>query len=499
MKKPSKVSTRNMAHALCAGGLAFACGLTAPAWACGGGAPAPESGTPMERAPHSTNLRVLIQWSGGLSDPASIVVAPSMQNVQGGFAWVVPVPSSVTPDDLFLMDTGVLDALDTWTGPREITRDCPYAEGEVVDACPEESDGGSGGGGGSTSSDGVSVTTTQLGAYTLHFLASEGADALLNWLDAEGLALPDAAASHVSDYLARSYSFVAIRVPADVDVPDGTELPALGFQLADGLTTLPMLMSAAVAQTEQNVTLFTIAEALGAIGVSNVTQVEPEYYACMLPDGDMGAAYNEDLSLRHAEASAAVWQQDFYYGEHPDWDAEGPTTTVHLDRNAWDAVETAFGGLPSHISRLQLRYAPGQLPVDPAFYPLASPNYYERYFIAYDVDRTSDYPVCREGLTEEGSCPEPSWDERNCDDDDGQTGHGHPDESADPEPSTDGDATDRHGRTTPADNGTKPGCSAAGDRSGGAGWMLLLASMLGGAGRRRDGKPRASRLRLGQP
>ena len=307
MKRPTTAWVRQMGRVVCLGGLAAACGLTAPAWACGGGAAAAEQGTPMEDAPYSSNLRVLIKWWGELTDPAAIVVAPSMENVKGGFAWVVPVPSSVRPDDVFLLETEAIDAIDKWSSPREISRPCPYSEGQVVDACPDYSSDG-GGGGGSSSSAEVSVTTRQLGAYEVHFLASDGADALLAWLDEEGLALPEAAAAHVSDYLERDYSFVAVQVDADIEVPDGTELPALAFMLEEGLTTLPMMMSAAVAQTEQNVTIFTIAEELGSIGFSNVTEVQPEHHACMVVDGDIGRVYDDDLSQRHAEAGSAVWQ-----------------------------------------------------------------------------------------------------------------------------------------------------------------------------------------------
>jgi MYXO-CTERM domain-containing protein len=429
----------------------------------------------MADTPYTSNLRVMIRWAGELTDPADIVVAPSMENVKGGFAYVVPVPSSLTPDDMFLIETEAFDVIDKWSSPREIQRPCPYEKWESVDACPEYSDGG-GSSGDSSSRSEVSVTTRQLGAYELHFLASEGADALLDWLDSEGLALPEAAADHVDDYLDRDYSFVAVRVADDAEFVDGTELPALGFHLSEGLTTLPMLMSAAVARTEQNVTIFTIGVEVGSIGLSNVTQIEPEYQHCMVRDGDIGSAYDEDLSNQHAMAGTAVWQQDFFYGEseYPD---QGPLTSVRLSAEDWAAIESTFGSeLPQNVGRIQLRYAPGELTVDPAFYVMAPPShpFLERYFIEYEENRTSDYEVCGVGLTEEGTCPVPIMDYSNCGDDFESPLYG-----ADPAASSNPD-------TPTASGGSKGGCSTAGTASSASWWTLVVAGLLLGVGRRRD-------------
>ena len=112
---------------------------------------------------------------------------------------------------------------------------------------------------------------------------------------------------------------------------------------------------------------------------------------------------------------------------------------------------------------------------------MASPEYLERYFIAYDVDRTSDFPVCGEGLIEEGTCPEPIWDESNCDDDDVQSD----DEAGTSAASEDGPAG-RHDSPNRAHGSGSAGCSTAASTAAGAGWMLGLVGLLGGAVRRRS-------------
>jgi len=199
----------------------------------------------------------------------------------------------------------------------------------------------------------------------------------------------------------------------------------------------------------------------------------------MVRDGDIGSAYDEDLSNQHAIAGTAVWQQDFFYGE-PEHDDQAPLTSVRLSAEDWAAIESTFGTeLPQNVGRIQLRYSPGELTVDPAFYAMAPPAYpfQERYFIEYDENRTSDYQVCGEGLTEEGTCPEPIMDYSNCGDE--VESPLDPAEPADPAATSNPD-------TPSASDEPKGGCSTAGPASSASWWTLVVAGLLLGVGRRRD-------------
>jgi hypothetical protein len=118
--------------------------------------------------------------------------------------------------------------------------------------------------------------------------------------------------------------------------------------------------------------------------------------------------------------------------------------------------------------------------MDPAFYGMSSPNFKERYFIAYDVDRTSDYQICGVGLTEEGSCPEPIMDESNCDDTDGGNDGAFP-----PNPAGLGSAD---GGSDAAASGSKAagGCSTVAGTAAASWWLLVMGGWMASAGRRRS-------------
>jgi hypothetical protein len=62
MEARTRTLIQNTQRALCLGGVAALAGLTGAAWACGGGAPAPEQGTAMTDTPYTSNLRVMVRW-----------------------------------------------------------------------------------------------------------------------------------------------------------------------------------------------------------------------------------------------------------------------------------------------------------------------------------------------------------------------------------------------------------------------------------------------------
>jgi len=251
-----------------------------------------------------------------------------------------------------------------------------------------------------------------------------------------------------------------VSVPPGTVVADGSSLPPLNFSLSEGFRTLPMLLAANAAQTTQDVLVTTVAPEIGAVGISNLKEVELED-GCMARDDDMAAAYEESFAMAHAEADEAVWLLDFYQDASEEEETWVISSVVGLSGPQSDALREVFGSVhyPQHLGRIHIRYEPGQLTADPAFYAHATSSFEAIEYVYYDADLTEFLPVCGEGRVDEGTCPPTERDRQYCTDDADGSARGDDD---------------------------KGGCSSLG-RVGGLTWLALPLVVLFGVRRQRRG------------
>ena len=396
----------------------------AVAVACGGGAPAPPKGTSLDEQPYTDAFQIMVVWETDLDGPALVSVGANINNATDGFGYVVPIPQVIDSSALTVGEADQLDGLQTYTGPRSIRQDCGDYRPKRTLVCPQPAyRGGEGEGEGESGADasdsGIVVETAQVGDYEVSLLSSDGTTGLLTWLEENDFELPPGSDVHIDQYLEQGFMFAAVRVPAGIEVPDGSSLPPLNFHLSGGFRTLPLLMAANAAQGTQDVILTTWAQNIGAVGISNLTEVQIED-ECMARDNDVGSFYEDSFASAHAAAGEAVWMLEFYNGASY-YDV---TSEVALSRDHLWAIEGNMAPLEDlhHVGRIHIRYDRGELTEDPAFYAHAAQDFTAIEYIDYRSKLTEFVPVCGEGMVDEGVCPATVRDDRYCADEDSKDG-----------------------------------------------------------------------------
>ena len=174
-------------------------------------------------------------------------------------AWVIPVPA--TPTDLVAHADGELfDELNESTKPV-FTLARPTGYGLIPGcACPGALDRA----GGAQESGLVEVEAQgQAGIFDWAALTSTGANALLDWLNGNGFALPATAAGVLDDYIQQEMHFLALRIdePNDVNTSDGEiEIPPIQFTCQSAQRFYPMVISQISAADETEVLIYVVAE-----------------------------------------------------------------------------------------------------------------------------------------------------------------------------------------------------------------------------------------------
>ncbi len=384
------------------------------AWACGGGT-VPPQGTPVGEEPYNRASHVAIQWEGSsLDGPATIAISTDVVAAQGGFAFLIPVPQAPAAADIGLVEAEAFDWLATYTGPRLIDLGCDDLRPATELACPVDQNGGGDGGGGGFGAEEAAGVEVQgrytVGDYELVVLDALGAEGLLRYLEGEGLAVPGAMAPVLDGYIDSGFSFVAVRVPASVEVADGDRLPALSFRFSAGLRSLPLLLGAATAREVQDVFLYLSAPRMGILSISNLPEVEPSR-GCLVRDGDAGAFVEAELAAHHAAAGGPVWQREYHQVDL----LEAPSAVYPATRLSPEAYAFVSPFAEGDAGRLHLRFGPGELSADPVFYAPNQRLSFDLRYHAYAAELTEFLPVCGEGRVSEGSCP-PTEIIDNCED-----------------------------------------------------------------------------------
>ncbi len=144
---------------------------------------------------------------------------------------VVPTP---TPATVELGDVAVFDALERELRARGDHRvGLVGAEGSPSETAARARPGGSP----------VVLDQVQLGPIQATTLAADDAQGLTDWLDVNGYALPDAVAAQLGPYVDDGWSFVALKLTADL--PFDGELDPIRFTFDSDELVYPMRMSAA--------------------------------------------------------------------------------------------------------------------------------------------------------------------------------------------------------------------------------------------------------------
>jgi len=205
-----------------------------PAAACACGAPAPPDGTSVSVGEE----RALVTFDG-TTERIDMVLDMLADGADTGL--VVPTP---TPATVSLGESSIFDALEEQTAPIV----------EVVEDWWGSAGDGSAGGAPEV------LSEVDLGPVTAVTLAASDAAGLQQWLTANGYAIDPAVQGLFADYIARGWSFAALKLNADAG--DDEEAAVLSgaldpvrFEFATTEPVYPLLLSQA-ATTPQTVRLY---------------------------------------------------------------------------------------------------------------------------------------------------------------------------------------------------------------------------------------------------
>ncbi len=173
------------------------------------------------------------------------------------FAWVIPLP--VIPTDIVAHeDTKLFEALHAETAPRFII-ETSGGGGDWYWGCA------CGGMAGSQELDSGALVEVeaggQAGIFEYVVLSSSGGDALLDWLNDNGFAVPTSANEVLQGYIDQEMHFLALRIldPEAVNSQNPREIPPIQFTCGIDRPWYPMVISQISATAETEVLIYLLA------------------------------------------------------------------------------------------------------------------------------------------------------------------------------------------------------------------------------------------------
>lgn len=158
-----------------------------------------------------------------------LIISPSYSGAPSGFAWLVPVPAR---PQVQIVEGALFHELAaaTVSKPEDLPRDA------MKSAVAERAAG-------------VTLLEREtVGAYDVSVLSSTGAEALVDWLTANGYALPRSAEGPAERYVREGWTFVACRIQTPANAASGLAsgtLAPLRLTFPTVRPVYPMRLSAA--------------------------------------------------------------------------------------------------------------------------------------------------------------------------------------------------------------------------------------------------------------
>lgn len=380
--------------------------------------------------------QVVIARQGALT---TLTLVADYEGSASDFALLLPVPEALGPEDVRVVDAGVVDRLDRYSTPRLVEYTCRDAvtvdhlgtlgRGCMLGGCaaadttttvPIEVDLESAEGG-------VTVEAAfRTAEYDVVVLAATGAGGLYDWLDENGFAVPPGGEEVLQDYIDGGAHFLAAKVHLDSD-DDGAVARLSPLQLTYEADTwsLPIRIGTISAEGEQEVVIYTLtSDTEGDVRITNYAEGEVED-ECMLPGeaDEFPAFYGESVRAARGEEgpswvteySWVLYTRSMQTGYHCDpctvtedelYDPGELADLGYVDAGTSVYGTTTVGDGGPLLTRLRMVYSPDEVPEDLVL--VQSGVHGENRQVRYvKRDRRLEFlfPVCGEGFVEEpGMC-----------------------------------------------------------------------------------------------
>jgi len=333
------------------------------------------------------------------------------------FATLIPVPEILGPEDVKVVDPGIIARWDAFSAPREVSYSCSDFATEQQLASPHigcgYADYALAAGMEDMSLDsgatvGVEAQFT-VGAYDIVILSADESGGLLQWLNSNGYAIPGQSADLLQDYIDGGSYFFAARVHLDGLENGQAWLPPLQFGYDSDVFSLPIRLGTLNGQATQDLLLYILTPGeTGGVGIANYPEVKVEDECMYQPEAGDGMA---DYYLKELDSALAA-------SDRPGWITEFSTEGMGCDPcgdielGDSDALDLGFTQSiwSSHLTRLHLRYNPQAVDQDLVFYTSAGTGDLDQIrYIQYNPQLEDHFPVCKQGWVEDpGTCADAS-------------------------------------------------------------------------------------------
>ncbi len=392
-----------------------------------------------------------------------LTLANDYSGTASDFAMVIPVPALLGPEDVSIVDAGVLTRIDAYSAPRLVSYTCDelhpdyyygnsygygygnddydrsggysYEGGSESKGCGpnksrihadtdlafDASDADTDADADSDADTDADVPLTPdaidtveveaefaVGQYELVVLSAEESEGLLLWLNLSGYSIPGETEALLTEYIESGSYFIAAKVSLEALAGESQYLSPIRLSYPSQFISLPIRLGALNSPGSQNLTVFAINDAsLGKMGISNHLEVTVED-ECMYDATkfeSFGEFYRERLkAAMKVESQVGVWTTEYSWQPtkcDPCTD-DGPLSDIDARALGYSA-----GATNAHFTRLLVRYTPQQANQDLVMYHSNSSSQEQARYIAYRDDLGGDFPVCGDGWTAPGTCDSP--------------------------------------------------------------------------------------------
>ena len=330
------------------------------------------------------------------------------------FALVVPVPEVLGPEDVSVVDPELFGRLDAYSAPRLVSYTCDdfyyrdYAT--ASDSASAE---------GSESADPVTIEATfTAGEYDIVILSATESTGLLRWLEDNGYGVGEAAVDLLGEYIEAGSYFFAARVSLD-RLPEGRSfLSPLSFGYDSAVFSLPVRLGTLNSPGIQDLILYAVNDyADGSVGVANYPEATLEDECMYRPENyaNFGEFYLTQFDAAMGAHARPAWVREYA------WGASGCDPCSGTPPSDEDLALVGYTNTNSDafFTRLHMRYGADGVDQDLVLYASHDPSSSQVRYIVHETELESHFPVCGEGLIEDGGfCDDPYAE----DDDTGDAG-----------------------------------------------------------------------------
>ena len=354
------------------------------------------------------------------------------------FGLLIPVPPTLSLDDVSVVAPAALNDLDLYTGPRLVT----YTEAEIAggvspgstrwvdgEATPGTTSSGCGAPSAPPTETQLSTTTdpstglgtasfdevvlqevSTVGGYQLSLISAEDANALSDWALDRGLDLTPETAEALDAAIAGGAWFVAAEVSLDAVERDVHWLPPLQLSYRSAVASLPIRLGATASSGVQDLLVFALNHALeGWTGISNYDEA-PIQSECLFTGTDFSQFYTSrsqasltpvvvDTADDTADTAAptditrATWLVEYGWGSgkcDPCTDSSG----LGLQERTVRELGWVHGVNDIYVTRIRMRFRPQDIDQDLMLYSSYVPYNTQLRYIHYADFLTPYFPVC---------------------------------------------------------------------------------------------------------